>query len=68
MPAPEVYLRRVRNPEPMLVALAAQAVDDYFASKTSRSIVLQAQAFGVPLGYVLDELERRVRAGEGATR
>jgi hypothetical protein len=63
----EVYLRRVRDPQPLQQDLARQAVDAI--QRTTRpgttarfyALAEAADEFGVPLDYVLDELERRCR-------
>lgn len=60
------FLRRVRNPNPMLAELARQALDALDARAEDRSflsIAGVAHEFGTPIEYVLDELERRVREG-----
>lgn len=64
-----VYLRRVKDPNPMLEELARQVCDqiDKWEAEVGSPVrpivvgVLAADA-GVPLEYVLDERERRVRA------
>ena len=63
-----VYVRRVRSPEPMLEALARQVVDEVERWKgdgltvSMGTVVKLASEAGVPLDYILDERERRVRA------
>lgn len=63
-----VYLRRVRDPNPMLQELARQVVDtiDRWELEVGSPVRFAAVAAlaadaGVPLDYVLDERERRVR-------
>lgn len=58
------YLRRVRNPDPLLQILASEAAD--VVERLGASVRLVAQQFGVPTDYILDELERRVRARQQA--
>jgi hypothetical protein len=59
----EVHIRRVRNPEPFLEQLAQAAVDSLNGERP-RPFVLAAvsRESGVPIAYLLDELERRARA------
>lgn len=65
--AEQTYLRRVRRHNPMLQQLAEQAVDTIQRvtqpGTPARFFALAeaAREYGVPLDYVLDELERRVR-------
>lgn len=58
----QVYLRRVRDPEPLMLQLAATAVDS-FKGVRPRPALLAAvsRETGVPLAYLLDEIERRAR-------
>lgn len=68
-----VYLRRVKDPNPLLEALARQALDSYEQQTAMvggerglgdvARLADNALRFGVPLAYLLDERERRVRAG-----
>lgn len=68
-----VYLRRVRDPNPILAELARQAVDELEAQvhlkNQSHASFMRladiAHRFGVPIEYVLDERERRVREQPG---
>ena len=61
-----VYLRRVRDPNPILVELARQVVDLSERLKLPfHSVTAAAGEFGVPLAYVLDEQERRERERHG---
>lgn len=69
----DVYLRRVRDPEPLAVELARQAADEverkhreYGLQPSTSSIVTAAHAVGVSYALVLDELERRIREREGS--
>jgi hypothetical protein len=61
------YLRRVRESNPLQEELARQAVDAIERTTapgtTARFYALAeaADEVGVPIAYVLDELERRVR-------
>lgn len=62
----EVYVRRVRTPNPILQQLARQVVDELppaarVAPWNLGAIATASAAAGVPFAYVLDELERRVR-------
>jgi hypothetical protein len=65
----EVYCRRVRDPNPMLEQLARQVVDTVETLERERAgrsvsmvaIASTAHELGVPIEYVLDERERRVR-------
>jgi hypothetical protein len=67
------FLRRVRQPDPLLQELARQAVDEletqqYLKNESPgsvRRLADLAHRYGVPMAYVLDERERRVRAGGG---
>lgn len=65
-----VHVRRVKNPDPLLQELARQVCDQIEAWQREVTPTRQVQAWlvirlsrdaGVPLGYVLDEHERRVR-------
>lgn len=64
-----VYLRRVRDPNPILAELARQVVDaledlERRGHRVHPSVLADtALAIGVPIAYVLDECERRARAG-----
>lgn len=62
----DVYLRRVRDPNPLLQDLARQACDTWWAlapaHRTFGALLGQARFLGVPFDYVLDEVERRERA------
>lgn len=61
------YARRVRNPDPLRLELARQAVDAMWQAKNPFTFPIAAtfaREFGVPLDYVLDEVERRVREGQ----
>lgn len=64
------YVRRVRTPDPLLEQLAAQAVDGIEDPSLKWTdlprLVAAAQGVGVPLAYVLDEIERRARARQQA--
>lgn len=53
------YLRRVRHPDPLFQILASEAADA--VEKLGASPRLMAQQCGVPVDYVLEELERRAR-------
>lgn len=57
------YLRRVRDPNPLMQDLASQAIDSLDGVGASDHFRLRraADQFGVPLAYLLDEVERRVR-------
>lgn len=63
------YLRRVKDPNPLLEDLARQAVDKLIAQDHRArqaiaefiSVAEVAREFGVPIAYVLDERERRAR-------
>ena len=60
----EAFIRRVKDPNPMLQELARQAVDVLEAKHdagTFLSVTGVSRELGVPLEYVLDERERRVR-------
>lgn len=63
----EVYCRRVSNPDPLRLALARQVVDqlEAFAREglvvQPSTLIKLASEAGVPVDYVLDERERRVR-------
>jgi hypothetical protein len=63
-----VYLRRVKNPSPLLEELARQVADLIGQQGRLRPGALAAAAAlaGVPIAYVLDELERRTRAATEA--
>jgi len=58
-----VYLRRVKDPNPLCEQLARQVADAIGPQAVARPRALAAAAAlaGVPIAYVLDELERRVR-------
>jgi hypothetical protein len=62
----DVFLRRVRHPEPLLEALASDVVDLLerlpSAMRTPKAIGEVATLYQLPYAYILDELERRVRA------
>lgn len=66
----DVYLRRVRDPNPLLEAIARGMLDQLEESQaqglpvTFDTLCRTAREFGVPLDYVLDERERRVREGQ----
>jgi hypothetical protein len=57
------YLRRVRTPDPIYEELARQAVDGLEAGRTLlvSDTFAACRAFGVPIDYLLDEIERRKR-------
>jgi hypothetical protein len=61
------HIRRVSAPDPMREELARQAVDAVLRATPAGtkvrflSLVLAADEYGVALGYILDECERRVR-------
>jgi hypothetical protein len=61
----DAYLRRVRDPNPLLEQLAAQAVDELqeqrLVSTSVGALAAAARTFGVSIDYILDEIERRVR-------
>lgn len=65
----DVYLRRVRDPNPMLEQLARQVCDQYelvvYPARDPvanyRTLAVLAAEAGVPIDYVLDERERRAR-------
>ena len=66
----QAYIRRVSNPEPLLEELARQVVDELdkwkaegLVIRLSTAIAL-AREVGVPLDYVFDERERRVRESQ----
>lgn len=61
------YLRRVKDPNPLLEDLARQAVDALEARAHDRnflSVTGVCAEFGVPIAYVLDERERRAREAQ----
>ena len=71
----EVYLRRVKDPNPMLEELARQVVDmlerieQRWPGRVSPRVLADtAHMVGVPNDYVLDERERRVRAARTAEK
>ena len=65
----DVYMRRVRDPNPMLEQLAGQVLEEYERHvRPSRDARVNfallshiAYAYACPIDYVLDERERRVR-------
>lgn len=64
----DVFLRRVKHPDPVRLELARQAVDALEAGRSVhvfRALRAAAERFGVPVDYLLDERERRVRERSG---
>lgn len=57
------YLRRVPDPNPILQDLARQALDSiaHLGTGELHRLIWAADQFGVPLAYLLDEVERRQR-------